>query len=554
MEREYMEFDVVIVGAGPAGLSAACRLKQKAADAGKEISVCVVEKGSEVGAHILSGAVFEPRALNELFPDWKALGAPLNTPVTRDDIFVLKNADSAQKIPDFFVPKTMHNEGNYIISLGNLCRWLAQQAENLGVEIYPGFAAQEALIDENGVVRGIITGDLGVDREGHPKEGLYTPGMELRGKYTLFAEGCRGHIGKQLIKRYNLDSDADVQHYGIGLKEIWEIDPAKHQPGLVVHTAGWPLDIMGTENTGGSFLYHLENNQVVVGLIVDLSYSNTYLSPFDEFQRLKHHPVLKQYLEGGKRVSYGARAIAKGGLNSLPKMVFKGGALIGCDLGTLNFAKIKGSHTAMKSGMLAAESVADALFAEQDCTVELTTYVDAFKNSWLHEELFASRNFGAAIHKYGAIIGGGFNWLDQNIFGGKLPFTLRDTKPDYACLKLAADCKKIDYPKPDGKLSFDKLSSVFISGTNHEEEQPCHLKLTDPSIPISKNLPLYDEPAQRYCPAGVYEVITKEDGEKRFQINAQNCVHCKTCDIKDPAQNITWVAPEGAGGPTYPNM
>ncbi|CAH0274562.1 NAD(P)-binding protein [Pseudomonas mediterranea] len=554
MEREYMEFDVVIVGAGPAGLSAACRLKQKAAEAGKEISVCVVEKGSEVGAHILSGAVFEPRALNELFPDWKELGAPLNTPVKRDDIYVLRNADTANKIPDFFVPKTMHNEGNYIISLGNLCRWLAQQAENLGVEIYPGFAAQEALFDENGVVRGIITGDLGVDREGHPKEGLYTPGMELRGKYTLFAEGCRGHIGKQLIKRFNLDSDADAQHYGIGLKEIWEIDPAKHQPGLVVHTAGWPLDIMGTENTGGSFLYHLENNQVVVGLIVDLSYSNTYLSPFDEFQRLKHHPVLKQYLEGGKRVSYGARAICKGGLNSLPKMVFKGGALIGCDLGTLNFAKIKGSHTAMKSGMLAAEAVADRLFAESEGGDELTAYVDSFKNSWLYEELFASRNFGAAIHKYGAIIGGGFNWLDQNIFGGKLPFTLHDNKPDYACLKLAADCKKIDYPKPDGKISFDKLSSVFISGTNHEEEQPCHLKLTDPSIPIGKNLPLYDEPAQRYCPAGVYEVVTKEDGEKRFQINAQNCVHCKTCDIKDPAQNITWVSPEGAGGPTYPNM
>ncbi|MDB6445513.1 electron-transferring-flavoprotein dehydrogenase [Pseudomonas sp. NFACC32-1] len=554
MEREYMEFDVVIVGAGPAGLSAACRLKQKATEAGKEISVCVVEKGSEVGAHILSGAVFEPRALNELFPDWKELGAPLNTPVKRDDIYVLRNADTASKIPDFFVPKTMHNEGNYIISLGNLCRWLAQQAENLGVEIYPGFAAQEALFDENGVVRGIITGDLGVDREGHPKEGLYTPGMELRGKYTLFAEGCRGHIGKQLIKRFNLDSDADAQHYGIGLKEIWEIDPAKHQPGLVVHTAGWPLDIMGTENTGGSFLYHLENNQVVVGLIVDLSYSNTFLSPFDEFQRLKHHPVLKQYLEGGKRVSYGARAICKGGLNSLPKMVFKGGALIGCDLGTLNFAKIKGSHTAMKSGMLAAEAVADRLFAESEGGDELTAYVDSFKNSWLYEELFASRNFGAAIHKYGAIIGGGFNWLDQNIFGGKLPFTLHDNKPDYACLKLAADCKKIDYPKPDGKISFDKLSSVFISGTNHEEEQPCHLKLTDPSIPISKNLPLYDEPAQRYCPAGVYEVVTKEDGEKRFQINAQNCVHCKTCDIKDPAQNITWVSPEGAGGPTYPNM
>ncbi|SFW42959.1 electron transfer flavoprotein-ubiquinone oxidoreductase [Pseudomonas sp. NFACC04-2] len=554
MEREYMEFDVVIVGAGPAGLSAACRLKQKAAEAGKEISVCVVEKGSEVGAHILSGAVFEPRALNELFPDWKELGAPLNTPVKRDDIYVLRNAEAASKIPDFFVPKTMHNEGNYIISLGNLCRWLAQQAENLGVEIYPGFAAQEALFDENGVVRGIITGDLGVDREGNPKEGLYTPGMELRGKYTLFAEGCRGHIGKQLIKRFNLDSEADAQHYGIGLKEIWEIDPAKHQPGLVVHTAGWPLDIMGTENTGGSFLYHLENNQVVVGLIIDLSYSNTFLSPFDEFQRLKHHPVLKQYLEGGKRVSYGARAICKGGLNSLPKMVFKGGALIGCDLGTLNFAKIKGSHTAMKSGMLAAEAVADRLFAESEGGDELTAYVDNFKNCWLYEELFASRNFGAAIHKYGAIVGGGFNWLDQNIFGGKIPFTLHDNKPDYACLKLAADCKKIDYPKPDGKLSFDKLSSVFISGTNHEEEQPCHLKLTDPSIPIGKNLPLYDEPAQRYCPAGVYEVVTKEDGEKRFQINAQNCVHCKTCDIKDPAQNITWVSPEGAGGPTYPNM
>lgn len=554
MEREYMEFDVVIVGAGPAGLSAACRLKQKAAEAGKEISVCVVEKGSEVGAHILSGAVFEPRALNELFPDWKALGAPLNTPVVRDDIYVLRSPEASTKVPDFFVPKTMHNEGNYIISLGNLCRWLAQQAENLGVEVYPGFAAQEALFDENGVVRGIITGDLGVDRAGNPKEGVYTPGMELRGKYTLFAEGCRGHIGKQLIQRFNLDSEADAQHYGIGLKEIWEIDPAKHQPGLVVHTAGWPLDIMSAENTGGSFLYHLENNQVVVGLIVDLSYSNTFLSPFDEFQRLKHHPVLAQYLEGSKRISYGARAICKGGLNSLPKMVFKGGALIGCDLGTLNFAKIKGSHTAMKSGMLAADAVADRLFADSEGGDELTAYVDSFKSSWLYEELFASRNFGPAMHKFGPIIGAGFNWFDQNILGGKMPFTLHDTKPDYACLKLAKDSKKIDYPKPDGKLSFDKLSSVFLSSTNHEEEQPCHLKLKDPSIPIGTNLPLYDEPAQRYCPAGVYEVITKEDGEKRFQINAQNCVHCKTCDIKDPSQNITWVTPEGAGGPTYPNM
>ncbi|WOL29391.1 electron transfer flavoprotein-ubiquinone oxidoreductase [Pseudomonas fragi] len=554
MEREYMEFDVVIVGAGPAGLSAACRLKQKAAEAGKEISVCVVEKGSEVGAHILSGAVFEPRALNELFPDWKELGAPLNTPVTRDDIYVLRSDSTATKVPDLFVPKTMHNEGNYIISLGNLCRWLAQQAENLGVEIYPGFAAQEVLFDENNVVRGIITGDLGVDREGNPKEGLYTPGMELRGKYTLFAEGCRGHLGKQLIERFKLDSDADAQHYGIGLKEIWEIDPAKHQPGLVVHTAGWPLDIISSENTGGSFLYHLENNQVVVGLIVDLSYSNTFLSPFDEFQRLKHHPVLKQYLEGGKRISYGARAICKGGLNSLPKMIFNGGALIGCDLGTLNFSKIKGSHTAMKSGMLAAEAVADSLLADSEGGDALNTYVEAFKASWLFDELFASRNFGPALHKFGPIVGGGFNWLDQNIFDGKLPFTLHDTKPDYACLKQAKDCKKIDYPKPDGKLSFDKLSSVFISSTNHEEEQPCHLKLRDASIPISVNLPLYDEPAQRYCPAGVYEVITQESGEKRFQINSQNCVHCKTCDIKDPSQNITWVTPEGGGGPTYPNM
>ena len=554
MEREFMEFDVVIVGAGPSGLSAACRLKQKAAEAGKEISVCVVEKGSEVGAHILSGAVFEPRALNELFPNWKELGAPLNTEVKRDDIYLLKSADKAAKVPNFFVPKTMHNEGNYIISLGNLCRWLAQQAEALGVEIYPGFAAQEALIDENGVVRGIITGDLGVDREGNPKEGYYTPGMELRGKYTLFAEGCRGHIGKQLIKKFNLDSEADAQHYGIGIKEIWDIDPAKHEQGLVVHTAGWPLDVVGTENTGGSFLYHLENNQVVVGLIVDLSYGNAFLSPFDEFQRYKHHPVIKQYLEGGKRVAYGARAICKGGLNSLPKMVFPGGALIGCDLGTLNFAKIKGSHTAMKSGMLAAESVAEALLGGKEGGDELTNYVDNFKSSWLYEELFCSRNFGAAIHKFGAIVGGAFNFIDQNIFGGKIPFTLHDNKPDYACLKPAAECQKIVYPKPDGKISFDKLSSVFLSNTNHEEEQPCHLKLTDPSIPLGKNLPLYDEPAQRYCPAGVYEIVTQEDGNQRFQINAQNCVHCKTCDIKDPSQNITWVAPEGTGGPNYPNM
>ncbi len=554
MEREYMEFDVVVVGAGPAGLSAACRLKQKAADAGKELSVCVVEKGSEVGAHILSGAVFEPRALEELFPNWKELEAPLNTPVKRDDIYFLQSEEKAVKLPDLLVPKTMHNHGNYIISLGNLCRWLAQQAENLGVEIYPGFTAQELLVDDNNVVRGIVTGDLGVDREGNPKDGMYTPGMELRGKYTLFAEGCRGHLGKELIAKYNLDSEADAQHYGIGIKELWEIDPAKHEQGLVVHTAGWPLDTLGTENTGGSFLYHLENNQVVVGLIIDLSYGNPHLSPFDEFQRYKHHPKIKQYLEGGKRICYGARAICKGGLNSLPKMVFPGGALVGCDLGTLNFAKIKGSHTAMKSGMLAADAVADALLAGGEGGDVLNSYVEGFKASWLYDELFRSRNFGPAIHKYGALFGGAFNYVDQNIFGGKMPFTLRDTKPDYACLKPAADCAKISYPKPDGKISFDKLSSVFLSNTNHEEEQPCHLKLKDDSIPLAKNLPLYDEPAQRYCPAGVYEIVEKEDGEKRFQINAQNCVHCKTCDIKDPAQNITWVAPEGAGGPNYPNM
>ena len=554
MEREYMEFDVVIVGAGPAGLSAACRLKQRAAEASKEISVCVVEKGSEVGAHILSGAVFEPRALNELFPDWKELGAPLNTAVKRDDIYVLFDADRSVRVPDLFVPKTMHNTGNYIISLGNLCRWLAQQAENLGVEIYPGFAAQEALVDESGVVRGIITGDLGVDREGNPKEGLFTPGMELRGKYTLFAEGCRGHIGKQLIKRFDLDSDCDAQHYGIGIKEIWEVDASKHQLGLVMHTTGWPLNLMKTENTGGSFLYHLENNQVVVGMLVDLSYQNAYLSPFDEFQRFKHHPVISQYLQGGKRISYGARALSKGGLNSLPKMVFNGGALIGCDLGTMNVAKIKGSHTAMKSGMLAAEAVADRLLQGSEGGDLLTNYVDNFKASWLHQELFTSRNFGPAMHKFGPILGAAFNYIDQNWFSGKLPFTLHDTKPDHACMKPANDSPEILYPRPDGKLSFDKLSSVFLSNTNHAEDQPCHLKLKDYSIPITYNLPVYDEPAQRYCPAGVYEIVTQDDGEKHLQINSQNCVHCKTCDIKDPAQNIVWVPPEGAGGPLYPNM
>ncbi|HEY5717482.1 MAG TPA: electron transfer flavoprotein-ubiquinone oxidoreductase [Motiliproteus sp.] len=543
-----MEFDIVIVGAGPAGLSAACRLMQQAQDKGQELSVCVVEKGSEVGAHILSGAVLEPRAINELFPNWQELGAPLNTPVSGDEIYLFRSEEKATKLPNALVPKTMHNEGNYVISLGNLCRWLGEQAENLGVEVFPGFSAAE-LIEEDGVIKGIITGDMGVGHDGQPKDS-YMPGMELRAKYTLFAEGCRGHLGKQLIERFQLDRDADAQHYGIGIKELWDIDPAKHKPGLVIHGAGWPL-AKGT--SGGSFLYHAENNQVVLGLIIDLAYQNPYLSPFDEFQRMKHHPVIKQYLEGGKRVSYGARAITKGGFNALPKMSFPGGLLIGCDAGTLNFAKIKGTHTAMKSGMVAAEVLFERISNGDEGGQDLTAYSDAFQASWAYDELHRSRNFGPALHKWGTMIGGAFNYIDQNWFGGKLPITLRDTTPDYAQLKPAAECQPISYPKPDGVISFDKLSSVFLSNTNHEEDQPCHLKLRDPSIPLERNLPLYAEPAQRFCPAGVYEVVEDENGQ-RFQINAQNCVHCKTCDIKDPSQNITWVTPEGAGGPTYPNM
>jgi electron-transferring-flavoprotein dehydrogenase len=551
VERDVMEYDVLVVGGGPAGLSAAIRLKQKAAAAGKEISVCLVEKGSEIGAHILSGAVFEPRALNELFPDWKEKGAPLNTPVQGDDIYFFRSAEKAFKMPSLFVPKTMHNDGNYIISLGNLCRWLGTQAEALGVEIYPGFAAQHPIIEDN-VVKGVTIGDMGINHRGEHKSD-YAPGMELRAKYTLFAEGCRGHLGKQLNAKYQLDKDADPQHYAIGIKEIWTVPADKHKPGLVVHGAGWPLDLLGTDALGGSFLYHFENNQVLVGLIVDLSYTNPYLSPFDEFQRFKHHPVIRQYLEGGTRVSYGARAICKGGFNSLPKMVFPGGALIGCDLGTMNFAKIKGSHTAMKSGMLAADAAAEALFAGSEGGNELTGYVEKFKASWLHDELYRSRNFGVFLHKFGSLIGGALNYIEQNWFGGRFPFTAHDLKLDHQTLKLASESKQIEYRKPDGKLSFDKLSSVFLSSTNHEEDQPVHLQLKDASIPLSKNLPMYAEPAQRYCPAGVYEIIGEGEA-KRFQINAQNCVHCKTCDIKDPAQNINWVAPEGGGGPNYANM
>ena len=552
MERESMAFDVVIVGAGPSGLSAACRLMQLSQEQDKELSVCVVEKGSEVGAHILSGAVFEPTALNELFPNWKELGAPLNTPVSSDDIYVLRSEEKSIKVPNLFVPKTMHNEGNYIISLGNLTRWLAEQAESLGVEIFPGFAAQEILFNDDGSVKGIATGDMGVSASGEEKDSFML-GMELHAKYTLFSEGCRGHLGKELISHFNLDEGRDPQHYGIGIKELWDIEPEKHQQGLVVHTAGWPLAESGS--TGGGFLYHLENNQVVLGLITDLSYSNPHLSPFEEFQRFKKSPVIKQYLEGGKRVSYGARALAKGGPQSLPEMTFPGGLLIGCDAGTMNGAKIKGSHTAMKSGMIAAEEVFKAVSAGSEGGNKLESFDEAFKASWLYKELHQQRNFGPAMHKFGNIFGAAFAFADLNIFNGKLPFTLHDTVPDYAQLKPATESSPINYPKPDGVITFDRLSSVFLSNTNHEEDQPCHLKLADATIPLKQNLPVYDEPAQRYCPAGVYEIVVDEEsGDNRFQINSQNCVHCKTCDIKDPAQNITWVAPEGAGGPNYPNM
>ncbi len=548
MERESMEFDVVIVGAGPAGLSTACKLMQLANEKDQELMVCVVEKGSEVGAHILSGAVFEPRAMNELFPDWKEKGAPLKTEVTEDHIYLLKDEASAKRLPNGITPKTMQNHGNYIVSMGNVCRWLAEQAEQLGVEVFPGFAAAEVIYNDDGSVGGVITGDMGVGADGQPKDG-YMPGMELRAKYTVFAEGCRGHLGKELISKFELDKDVSPQHYAIGFKEIWDIDPAKHQEGLVVHTAGWPLN----DATGGSYLYHAEDNQVFVGLIVDLNYENPSLSPFDEFQRMKHHPVFKQYLEGGKRVTYGARAIAKGGFNAVPKMTFPGGLLVGCDAGTLNFAKIKGNHTAMKSGMLAAESIFDALSTNPDSNAELVSFTDLFKSSWLYDELYRSRNFGPAIHKFGNFWGGAFNTFEQNFCKGNLFFTMKDDHLDYAQLKTSQSTVEISYPKPDGVLSFDKLSSVFLSNTNHEEDQPCHLQLKDASIPISINLPKYGEPAQRYCPAGVYEII-EEEGNKRFQINAQNCVHCKTCDIKDPAQNIRWMVPEGAGGPNYPNM
>ena len=547
MERESMEVDVLIVGAGPAGLAAACRLAQLAKERGQDISICVLEKGSEVGAHILSGAVFEPTALDELFPDWKERGAPLNIKAAKDDIRLLGKGWSLP-VPSWMAPHTMRNHGNYIISLGNLCRWLKRQAEDLGVDVFDGFPAQE-LIESDGVIKGVITADMGRGADGE-KTANFQPGMELRAAYTLFAEGCRGHLGKRLIQRFDLDADSQPQHYGIGLKEIWEVPAEAHSPGRIIHTAGWPLNDSGA--SGGGFLYHAEDNQLSLGLIVDLNYENPHLDPYMEFQRFKRHPLIAKTLEDGKRLGYGARAIAKGGLQSLPRMHFPGGLLIGCDAGTLNYAKIKGSHTAMKSGMVAAEVVHQAL-AENKRSENLDGYQQAFLESWAGRELRKQRNFGPAQHKLGNILGSAYAFFDLNLLRGKAPWTLGDPKPDHESMKSAADCAPIDYPKPDGKLSFDRMSSVFLSNTNHEENQPCHLKLHDSDTPLRDNLPRFDEPAQRYCPAGVYEIVTEGDSA-RFQINAQNCVHCKTCDIKDPAQNIEWVAPEGGGGPNYPNM
>ncbi|MBR9872721.1 MAG: electron transfer flavoprotein-ubiquinone oxidoreductase [Vibrionaceae bacterium] len=545
MERDCMEFDVLIVGAGPAGLSAACRIKQLAMEKDQEISVCVVEKGSEVGAHILSGAVFETRSLEELFPDWEAKGAPLNTKVNQDKTYYLSNDLNGHELPTWAVPNTLHNEGNYIISLGNLCRWMANEAENLGVEIYPGFSASQAIFDEKKRVCGVLTGDMGLDKNGEQKAN-FEPGIELRANFTLFAEGAQGHIGKQLINKFNLADGKTPQHYAIGFKELWEVPAEQHQQGLVVHGLGWPL---ASEATGGSYLYHLEGNQVAVGLIVDLNYTNPHLSPFDEFQRFKHHPMIEQYLKNGKRISYGARAIAKGGFHSLPTQQFAGGLLIGCDAGTLNGAKIKGTHTAMKSGMLAAEAVFEAI-SNQSVTAD---YHKHFKQSWLHEELYQARNFSSGIHRFGAWLGGGLAMLEHNVLKGKAKWNVRCDNPDHESLLLAEKSHEIEYPKPDGVLSFDRLSSVYLSNIFHEEDQPCHLQLTSQRIPIEQNLALYAEPAQRYCPAGVYEIVRGEE-QAELQINAANCIHCKTCDIKDPSQNITWTPPEGGGGPNYPNM
>ncbi|HWV14253.1 MAG TPA: electron transfer flavoprotein-ubiquinone oxidoreductase [Cellvibrio sp.] len=545
MPREQMHYDVVIIGAGPAGLAAACHLRQL----DQSISVCLLEKGADIGAHIISGAVFEPRALNELFPNWKELGAPLFSSVTAEQWLYLTSATSSSAIPTGLLPPVLHNQGNYIISLGRLCHWLGEQAAALGVDIFPGFAAAEVLYREDGSVGGVITGDMGRAADGSEKH-EFAEGIELCGKYTLFCEGSRGHLGKDLIAHFALDKDKDPQHYALGIKEIWKVPATQHKEGLVVHTLGWPLS--ESNSKGGGFLYHLNDSQVAVGLIADLSYSNPHLSPYDEFQRYKHQPAIAQYLQGGERIAYGARAITKGGVQSQPQMFFKGGLLLGDDAGTLNFAKIKGSHTAMKSGMLGAEVVAKAL-ADGRSNDALNEFASAYKNSWAYQELYEQRNIAPAQQKLGLLPGMAYGFIDM-MLRGKLPWTLRNSQPDHRKLQPAASSKAIHYPKPDGKLSFDKMSSVYLSNTNHEENQPCHLRLKDAAVPISINLAHYDEPAQRYCPAGVYEIISRENGVKALQINAQNCVHCKTCDIKDPTQNIQWVTPEGGGGPNYSAM
>lgn len=547
-ERESMEFDVVIVGGGPAGLAAACRLAQLAQADGTDLSIVVVEKGSEIGAHILSGNVFDSRALDELFPDWREEGAPVSTAVKGDLIHYLRGDNKSTRVPALFVPAPMHNVGNYIISLGRLCQWLGEKAEAMEINVFPGFAASEVLYDDAGAVRGVVTSDLGIAKDGSRKS-AYQAGYELLGKYTIFAEGVRGNLGEALMAKFELRRNADPQHYGLGIKEIWEIDSDKHDEGLVVHTMGWPLD---NKTEGGGFLYHAANRQVFAGFIVALNYENPSLSPFQEFQRWKLHPKIRCYLEGGKRIAYGARAVNKGGIQSLPKLTFPGGVLVGCAAGFLNGVKIKGAHTAIKTGMLAAESTYRALKAGNAYT-ELADFEDAVRQSWVYEELHRARNFGPALHRFGTFFGAAFTFIEQNILRGKLPFTLRNKDADHDALKTSANTIEIEYPKPDGVLSFDRLSSVFLSSTHHEEDQPSHLVLKDAEIPVSVNLPKFDEPAQRYCPAGVYEIVA-ESGQAKFQINAQNCVHCKTCDIKDPSQNIVWQVPEGGGGPNYSGM